>query len=339
VLFNTFAAPFLATAFISTNCFNGVVVSPKDIKVSFDYGECTFFNDDNVCIEYADIGALRTSSYLPPFTYSYQCSSTFISTYSTVYLGMLIFATFGSPLMDYLWLKLYNLTTSGSYLNIILDLLVPNALRDPHAPTENVALSVNHYNFAVFLSRFKSSRLIAADVLVVNLINLFTILLSFGFVFPPIALMVLAAVCSLTFTTQLQINIYVSNTHDENTRNEHIEFINTSTTHAHNMFVNSVWIVLPFTVVFYSYLLFDILGDDVGWQKAIWLPVTTLAFSVVCGAIYALLQSPRAAELKANLTSCCVRAPRHTRGSYSGVQMEDELNNPITENLVEEGKK
>eukprot|EP01034_Spumella_vulgaris_P031050 gene31050-38377_t len=54
--------------------------------------------------------------------------------------------------------------------------------------------------------------------------------------------------------------------------------------------------------------------------------------SVVFGAIYALLQSSRADKLRAKL-SACFKAPRHTRGSYSGVEMDDELN-PITESFV-----
>jgi ascorbate-specific PTS system EIIC-type component UlaA len=55
---------------------------------------------------------------------------------------------------------------------------------------------------------------------------------------------------------------------------------------ARAMFFKSVWITAPFVVLFYCFLLFDILGDAVGWRQAVWLPASVGILLVVVWIVF-----------------------------------------------------
>jgi hypothetical protein len=47
------------------------------------------------------------------------------------------------------------------------------------------------------------------------------------------------------------------------------------------MFKNSIFVVVPYIAIFYSLLLFDVLGDSEGWKKAIWAPILVICVPVL----------------------------------------------------------
>jgi len=92
ILFNNLGAPFIATAFVSTNCFYNVVASPPTVFVSYTYTACiasNYYTNGSTCLYYNPAAEVSTS-YSPPFLYSYQCGSTFITTYATIYVLCLL---------------------------------------------------------------------------------------------------------------------------------------------------------------------------------------------------------------------------------------------------------
>eukprot|EP01034_Spumella_vulgaris_P023395 gene23395-29611_t len=40
-----------------------------------------------------------------------------------------------------------------------------------------------------------------------------------------------------------------------------------------HVLTHTLWPIVPLAAVFYSLFLFDIIGDDVGWRRALWAPV------------------------------------------------------------------
>ena len=50
---------------------------------------------------------------------------------------------------------------------------------------------------------------------------------------------------------------------------------------ARSLFLRSVGIIVPYCVVFFSFLLFDTLGAAEGWQVAISMPVTIVVVTMV----------------------------------------------------------
>lgn len=54
------------------------------------------------------------------------------------------------------------------------------------------------------------------------------------------------------------------------------------------LFLQSLWIVVPFCVVFYSFLLFDTLGDSKGWKVATAMPAVVAGVVMVVGLLLLL---------------------------------------------------
>jgi hypothetical protein len=61
------------------------------------------------------------------------------------------------------------------------------------------------------------------------------------------------------------------------------------------MFVNSVWIVVPFTALFYALFLFDTLGDAVGWRAALWAPLLMCSLPLCYYVVITTVQCTAAA--------------------------------------------
>lgn len=79
ILFNGIVVPCMVTMFISPDCFYSVIVTPDAVQATYQYSTCDvlYTNDRSVCTSYTTVTS--TTSYLPPFNYSYQCSSVLVS--------------------------------------------------------------------------------------------------------------------------------------------------------------------------------------------------------------------------------------------------------------------
>jgi hypothetical protein len=90
---NNFFYPIIAIMIVSSNCFYNAIFQAAAVTTSF-----------------SELGASKTatvvlsvsSSYNPPFTYSYQCSSFIYSYYCPVFLLMLLFESILLPVMKVL---------------------------------------------------------------------------------------------------------------------------------------------------------------------------------------------------------------------------------------------
>ena len=103
-LFNNIVIPCLIVAIISPNCFYHVFQQEPDISSSFSYQYCIIIDQYDNCIKYDTV--ISTTSYSPPFAYSYQCSSDFVTYYASVFILMCLMSTFLVPILNYIILKL-----------------------------------------------------------------------------------------------------------------------------------------------------------------------------------------------------------------------------------------
>ena len=84
-VFNNIVTPCLATAAISTACFYNVFVSAPSVSSAYTLPKCTAWSTEtSECTAYGDV--MQTTSYDPPFLYSYKCSSELVTTYSVVFM-------------------------------------------------------------------------------------------------------------------------------------------------------------------------------------------------------------------------------------------------------------
>ncbi len=229
---------------------------------------------------------VRTTSYIPPFIYSYQCSSAFITTYAPIYILMFVIVTFVSPaVLTLAGMVIHNRTTrTNSKVSMMASMakMLPNIMK-PIEFTLNLKQKSGS-SCESLLGIFISRRLFDCDVFVVQLINIVAVMVTFGVVFPPIAVISCAALYCVTYFTQSLIGRYVQqlrNFMEQHSTAVNLRVISADVLHVKQMFLNSMWMVVPFVVVFYSFLLFDILGDEVGWSRAIWMPVTLVCISLL----------------------------------------------------------
>lgn len=100
VMFNNIAAPCLAVAVVSSNCFYYALFTSPAIDTSYSYLYCTLYilnSDDCSVVTEEFVG----TTYNPPFVYSYACSSAFITTYASVYVYKYIIRAFVVPLVTF----------------------------------------------------------------------------------------------------------------------------------------------------------------------------------------------------------------------------------------------
>ena len=119
--------PCIIVLVISPDCFHSFFIPDEVVTSTFTDDEC--FNYDyvsNTCIDL--YGYQRTTSYDPPFIYGYQCSSTILSSYASVYMMVCIGATFISPLVKVTIHRLYTSSRKDSAWFLFLRYIFPRVL-------------------------------------------------------------------------------------------------------------------------------------------------------------------------------------------------------------------
>ncbi len=102
-IFNNIVVPCIATSVLEVNCFYNVLVAAPAVEVTAVASLCDGYLDisgqQKVCASYSDVA--YNLVYDPAFQYSYQCSSTLLTSYTPVYVSMYVIDTFITPLVIY----------------------------------------------------------------------------------------------------------------------------------------------------------------------------------------------------------------------------------------------
>ncbi len=123
------------------------------------------------------------------------------------------------------------------------------------------------------------------NLYVVQIINIVSIIITFGVAFPPVAVVGLCALLSMTEFTQKMILTrlyYLQRVNATEHTEQYLQMLNADCANARQLFFNTVWVLVPFVSVFFSLLVMDTLGDEVGWRRAIWAPVLICAVPLLC---------------------------------------------------------
>eukprot|EP01034_Spumella_vulgaris_P030892 gene30892-38179_t len=233
MLFNNLVAPFLATAFVSSNCFYNVVTTPPSVHVSYLYASCA---------EYKSV---------PGGVQCVRCA------------------------------LLYALSRldSNSWLYKRVRALLPSILRPSVRGASQSAES-------------RESESLRAKI---------------------------AHVLSDTFKSRLfDCDLYIGRYVVKSRTSDALRLIEKDCGGARAMFLKSLWIAAPFALLFYCFLLFDILGDTLGYKRAIWLPI-----SIICVPVLARL------GVRFKQYTIFGKMDRHSRRSWSntssGVELDEDV--------------
>jgi Leucine-rich repeat (LRR) protein len=295
-LFNNIAIPCLVVAVLSPSCFYSVFDPPGKVTSNFAVQGCYIGAVVFVC-SFVDV-IRQSTSFSPPFKYDYQCSSSFVTYYAPAFVYLGLAAAFAAPLVKIAGMHLLHRASPGTRWHSVLAKLVPRILKPPKigqgkiasadALTHSVDSDAPVGEFALGLwERYRP--IFDANNFIIALITYLGILLTFGVVFPPLAVVMCATMLSVAGQTKLEVGRYLCNAREAGTL--HLaEGIEKECRGAVSMekLRRSLFMTICFCCGFYALFLFDTLGNDVGLHQALWvLYVMSLFPFVLYGAIRA----------------------------------------------------
>ena len=282
-LINVMVIPCIVVLFISPDCFYDALVGSKEVTSSFEYlGLC-----DTISITTTD-GALNPvsclsgapeqeqTSYTPPFSYSYQCSSSFVTFYAPTFVIMCIISAFIIPFNSAVLIWIQGNLTTGSPMHSVVRSFIPRLLRDlPSAE-------------ALAESRKESTSrpLFLASQLMISLLVYLALLLTYGAIFPPLAVCCVVAMISLVICARVEVGHFIFEARIS-CRQDCIDEVDRGCSKAisREVLQTSLLLVFAWSCMFYTLFLFDTLGNDVGLIGAFWVliffPVLPLIVFVV----------------------------------------------------------
>ncbi len=271
VIMNSVLIPCLASALINVDCFYNLLVSPDDIKSTFEVSD-TFGTTTTTTIVTTSITTSSNLQYTPSFVYSYQCSSVILTSYSTVFMYSALFAAILPTITNYLKPKV-----RSQIKNVVGGL-------------------VRAYGST-------SDRFIGTDF-ALSLLGSVLILISFGVMAPVLGCVTFLSIVAQTLYMEYRLGVYVRSllksviTRDDTAHRISIGVIRVDSNYGHDsayvyelqlldtelaridqsIFL-STWQMLIFLGPFYGLFIFDIVGDELGYRQALWAPIT---FVLIC---------------------------------------------------------
>jgi len=177
-----------------------------------------------------------------------------------VYLGLEV--AFLVPLLNVALLKLHERATPGSMWFRVLD----------YSSYMNMKpLDRNHTGK---VQRDEFNPYFDANQLLVQLMTYLGIILTFGAVFPPLAVVMMVAIVSLIVTNKLVMGRFISNALEQNVP-QYLDAIELDSRGVGLLHLNklriSAWMVVSFAFAFYIVFFLDMLGNDVGFGGSFWV--------------------------------------------------------------------
>jgi len=260
LIFNIIIIPCLMVMIISPNCFYNVFQPESDVTSAYFYTLCSRVNQNGACITHLNVHSSTT--YSPPFIYSYQCSSDFITYYSPVFVFVCILSTFIFPLIQVLWIRWK----------------LPNILSRIYYPNDESEVTKLMYIDQVYKE-------VALKLTLVGL------LITFGAIFPPLAVAFLLNILVSSYSHQAMIGRFVMTTKNiENYSNLDMLEENLKVQPMLLTIQNCAWFLLYTSCGFYTLFLFDILGDSVGFYKAYWVLIVMPCIPLSIHSSYMLIE-------------------------------------------------
>ena len=269
-LMNNLIIPLVVFLFASKSCLYNSIFQKNEIVSSYTYQYCCYCRL-TTCTDIADGYKTISTAYLPQFTYSYHCSTSFLRAYSNVFVYKAIQVAFLIPLATIIFTGLSNgykkyKSKSASHEKVV-SLPVLSSLAD--------------FIFLERDSKATSRRERAKENLIsdktLKMCNIMSGLLSFGLVCPPIAVCLAGAVWSLSYVAEVNIGAHVRHLTDLK-RLDLVDSFNDENVGYFILMYECTAMLVPVAIVFVAYFIFEIAGDEVG-------PVRAVPFLVVLFAI------------------------------------------------------
>ena len=266
LLFNSIFAPVIATGFTARSCFAEIFTGVDIIETNGVYSLCATVNAKGECIDAKDLKLSTT--FVPPYTYSYQCSSSVFKSFLPVFILSYSIRAFVQPLL--LLCLMYVIKSDNNPIAITM---FPSILW----PTRS--------------HRHELRKVMLPGAVVTHLLHDIAVMATFGVVSPLCCIVVAVSVCCSTLLWNIVVGRYLliksrqsmscsSDTQDGSFDSGGVVPINTTSVSASHMALekacrgvwqgpmNAVWIIVDTACVFFSLVFIDIAGDGMGALQA-----------------------------------------------------------------------
>lgn len=267
--FNNIVIPCIVVSVVSPNCYYNVFVQEPDVVSSFVDPQCVV-RDESTGLCNENILYERYTSYDPPFIYSYQCSSSIVTAYATVFVMMCLATTFISPLIMFAlhWAMRRLDRTSVAYQ--ALALVAPTILHPvTHQPDR--------------LRRNLLRPIVPANQMLVSDLTYVGILFTFGVWFPLLVLPLVIAITAKISYRKVVYNSFVKSIVNDRRLIGYCRVVEEEcgdfpSWHLLNW---TGWFMLSLSCCLYAIILFDVLGDVASIGGSYWVFIIMALLPVV----------------------------------------------------------
>ena len=268
-ILNNIVMPCIALSLASPNCFYNLLYSREDVSSSFRteflYTSDTFVVDGFDVVLTLPVSYDSRLVYTPSFSYSYQCSSTILTSYVVIFLYSTLFALISQP---------------------IIDRFHKNAAIGKETITQYFITGTNNNNEGSSKSGVVTDRIpINSTYFILHQVTMGSVMLSFGCVFPFLSFILFITIIFQTKYVEYRIGKYVETTIKsqalpEDVKIQRINRLNDQLRDMQYKFLLALWQIIPCLGPFYGIFIFDIIGDASSMKEAIFAPIVLFVLSI-----------------------------------------------------------
>lgn len=255
LFFNSIIAVSLTAFFTDSNCFADVVSSVKPINTQGDYMYCSSIDVVTQQCNGNDIINLATS-YYPPFTYSYQCMNNVFTLFIPVFIFNYAFLAFVRPIL----LVIFAQYEDSRYLALILPTILWPRTAHLH----------------------DKMKIINAGVIISAAMHHTAVLVTFGFLFPPLAVIVSIVMALICATWHIIIGRYMRITQE---MEQSMSLLVSSSSSCIELCCENswlgpykcMWVIASMSGLYVSFFMFDIIGYTYNWRVSILIVAVPVA--------------------------------------------------------------
>lgn len=315
-LFNNIIVPCLVVMAVDPDCFYNFLVAADPVRATYQYMQCLEYSYIGIGISECELYtvATGTTSFDPPFTYSYECSSRFVTYYAGTFLYFCMLAGLVMPALQ--WLVYYALQknvdqkeeeeekdsfpSTAHFWRHLFFSKVPRILKPVNkaeiraifAPEGEKGSSSSSTTTAVGKTQDRRKVVFFDSVsCLIMLTTLLGLLLTFGTVFPPLGFALTVTIISFTYFTQVKLGRLICALKKQNLMQQEqqqaLEMIDKECAVFHLSATRWGWVFATISCCFYSFALFDTLGQSI--HKSWWVFLITCALPFIIVPLSKLL--------------------------------------------------
>ncbi len=297
---NKVIIPCLAIFFISSSCFYNALVSqsPEAAYYNVCYAVGSIKNTDD-CVNI--LGSREDgASYTPAFSYSYQCSTAFLTDYVPVFVFMFLWSSVALPLIVLCMVKVYETYQNrhdlwyGTVLIKVALMFLPVGWGEH---TESKMLETFYFRIRKLIIHRK-------QLLTIRVSYTIAVLFVFGSLFPPLAVIATIAVMSITsleeYLTKRMMKQCISwrpklfpRQTSERMGSEYEFYVEEECKDIDHSVFKVTKLIVYITCGLFGFVLFDVCGDRSGWRSGSIVMFLMIGFPFVMFRIFDFLWNRR----------------------------------------------